>query len=67
MGLIAKNSRSDLWQNLKNCVMTAIIEYVKGTMIRKMSCYCGYMLCATTILKNNEVLYRQCSYLIEFD
>ena len=47
--------------------MTAIIEYVKGTMMRKMSCYCGYMLCATTILKNNEVLYRQCSYLIEFD
>ena len=28
MGLIAKNSGSDLWQNLKNCVMSAIIQYV---------------------------------------
>ena len=69
MGLIAKNSGSDLWQNLKNCVMSAIIQYVyvKGTIIRKMSCYCGYILCVTTILKITNYCCNSplpCNYLI---
>ena len=64
MGLIAKKTGSDLWQNLKNCPMSAIIQYVKGTMIRKMSCYCGYILGVTTILKNNELLLQQ-SFIVK--
>ena len=66
MGLIAKNSGSDLWQNLKNCVMSAII-HVKGTIIRKMSCYCGYIICVTTILKITNYCCNSplpCNYLI---
>ena len=67
MGLIAKNSGSHLWQNLKNCVMSGMIHYVKGTIIRKMSCYCGYILCVTTILKIMNYCCNSplpCNYLI---
>ena len=53
----SENSGSGLWPNLKNCFMSAIIEYVNGTIIRKTSCYCGYILCVTTILK---IMNYQC-------
>ena len=41
--------------------------YVKGTIIRKMSCYCGYILCVTTILKMTNYCCNSplpCNYLI---
>ena len=60
MGLIAKNSGSDLWQNLKNCVMSAIIQYVcqgnnnqENVMLLRLYTMCHYYI------KNNELLLQQ--------
>ena len=60
MGLITKNSGSDLWQNLKNCVMSAIIQYVcqgnnyqENVMLLRLYTMCHYYI------KNDELLLQQ--------